>query len=143
MVAVGEQVFHTSEVGLVDIEAGQPMTVDSPIRIASMTKPVTALATMMLVESGDIALDDPVSDYIPSFANVRVAVSPMANGDGEIETREPSGPITIRQLLTHTAGVGYIFEAETDLGRLYLENSLYEGEGDLAARMDRLAELPL
>ncbi|WP_300529987.1 serine hydrolase domain-containing protein [Maricaulis sp.] len=143
MVAVGEQVFHTSEVGLVDIEAGLPMTVDSPIRIASMTKPVTALATMMLVETGQIGLDDPVSQYIPSFADVRVAVSPMANEAGEIETRAPAGPITIRQLLTHTAGVGYIFEAETDLGRLYLENSLYSGDGDLAARMDRLAELPL
>lgn len=143
MVAVGEQVFHTSEVGLVDLEAGQPMTVDSPIRIASMTKPVTALATMMLVETGQIGLDDPVSDYIPSFADVRVAVSPMANAEGEIETRAPASPITIRQLLTHTAGIGYIFETDTDLGRLYLENSLYNGDGDLAARIDRLAELPL
>jgi len=143
IIARGEQIAFVSEAGEADLEAHTPFTVDTPVRIASMTKPVTAFAIMMLVERGEIALGDPVSDYIPAFADVRVASSPMANEAGEIETRAPDTVMTIEHLLTHTAGLGYIFEAESDLGQLYLENSMYEGDGDLAVRVDRLAELPL
>ncbi|WP_291842904.1 serine hydrolase domain-containing protein [Maricaulis sp.] len=143
IIARGEQIAFLSEAGEADLDNHAPFTVDTPVRIASMTKPVTAVAIMMLVERGEIALHDPVSDYIPSFANVRVAVSPMANEAGEIETRAPDTVMTIEHLLTHTAGLGYIFEAESDLGRLYLENSMYDGEGDLAFRVDRLTAMPL
>ncbi|MFY0637857.1 serine hydrolase domain-containing protein [Maricaulis maris] len=143
IIARGEQIAFVSEAGQINLETGEAFTVDSPVRIASMTKPVTAVAIMMLVERGDISLDDAVSDYIPEFANVRVAVTPMAGADGHIATRAPSATMTIEHLLTHTAGIGYIFEGETDLGRLYLENSLYSGEGDLEARMQQLSQLPL
>ena len=143
IIAEGETIVHVSETGYADLGTQRPMTVDTPVRIASMSKPVTAFATMMLIESGDIGLDDPVSDYIPAFADAEVAISPMANGNGEIETRAPSTPITVRHLLTHTAGLGYLFDGDTDLGKLYQANSLYEGEGDLEARMDQLAALPL
>lgn len=143
IIARGTEIAHVSEAGVIDVETGAPFTVDSPVRIASMTKPVTAVATMMLVEDGRISLDDPVSDYIPEFADVRVAVSPMANEAGEIETRAPETVMTIHHLLTHTAGLGYVFDGETDLGRLYAENSLYSGEGNLEARMQQLAALPL
>ncbi|RKR00100.1 serine hydrolase domain-containing protein [Maricaulis maris] len=143
IIARGEQIAFVSEAGEADLENHTPFTVDTPVRIASMTKPVTAVAIMMLVERGEIALDDPVSDYIPAFADVRVAVSPMANEAGEIETRAPDTVMTIEHLLTHTAGLGYIFEADSDLGRLHLENTMYDGEGDLAVRVDRLAGLPL
>ncbi len=143
IIARGDRIAYTSEAGEADLTNHTPFTVDTPVRIASMTKPVTAMAIMMLVERGEISLDDPVSDYIPAFADVRVAVSPMANEAGEIETRAPDAVMTIEHLLTHTAGLGYIFEAESDLGQMYLENSLYSGEGDLAARIDRLAALPL
>ncbi|WP_417491494.1 serine hydrolase domain-containing protein [Maricaulis sp.] len=143
IIARGTRVAFVSEAGAINLETGEPFTIDSPVRIASMSKPVTAVAVMMLVEAGQLGLDDPVSDYIPEFADVQVAVSPMANADGVIETRAPVRPITIRHLLTHTAGLGYIFDNETDLGRLYLENSLYSGSGNLEARMQQLAALPL
>jgi CubicO group peptidase (beta-lactamase class C family) len=67
----------------------------------------------------------------------------MAGADGVIATRAPDTEMTVEHLLTHTSGLGYIFEGETDLGQLYLDNSLYAGDGDLMARMDQLAELPL
>lgn len=143
IIARGTEIAFVSEAGVIDVETGEAFTVDSPVRIASMTKPVTAVAAMMLVEDGRISLDDPVSDYIPEFAGLRVAVSPMANEEGEIETRAPATQMTIHHLLTHTAGLGYIFDSETDLGRRYIENSLYAGEGDLQARMQQLAALPL
>ena len=143
IIARGTQIAHVSEAGHIDLEAEEAFTIDSPVRIASMSKPVTAVAIMMLVEDGEIALDDPVSDYIPAFADIAVAVSPMAGADGEIATRAPDTVMTVEHLLTHTSGLGYIFESETDLGRLYIENSLYSGEGDLEARMDQLAGLPL
>lgn len=143
IIARGEQIAHVSEAGTIDMNTGAPFTIDSPVRIASMSKPVTAVATMMLVEDGTIGLDDPVSDYIPAFADIEVAVSLMADEAGEIRTRPPETVMTVRHLLTHTSGLGYIFENQTDLGRLYIENSLYSGEGDLEARMEQLAALPL
>lgn len=143
IIARGEQIAHVSEAGTIDLDTGAPFTIDSPVRIASMTKPVTVVATLMLVERGDIALDDPVSDYIPAFADIQVAVSPQADETGEIETRAPDTVMTIHHLLTHTAGLGYIFENQTDLGQLYIEHTLYSGEGDLEARMQQLATLPL
>ena len=143
IIARGERIAFVSEAGMIDLEAGTPFTVDSPVRIASMTKPVTAVAVMMLVERGLVSLDDPVSDYIPEFADIQVAVSPMAGEDGEIATRAPATVMTVEHLLTHTSGLGYIFENQTDLGRLYLETSLYAGEGNLEARMQQLSALPL
>jgi CubicO group peptidase (beta-lactamase class C family) len=143
IIARGTQVAFVSEAGEINLETGEAFTIDSPVRIASMTKPATAVAAMMLVEAGVIGLDDPVSDYIPEFADIQVAVSPMANAEGEIETRAPSRPMTIRHLLTHTSGLGYIFDGQTDLGKLYLDNSLYAGTGNLEARMQQLAALPL
>lgn len=143
IIARGDRIAHISEAGFINIETGAPFTIDSPVRIASMSKPVTAVATMMLVEDGLVGLDDPVSDYIPAFADVEVAVSLMADEAGEIQTRPPETVMTVRHLLTHTSGLGYIFENQTDLGRLYIENSLYAGEGNLEARMEQLAALPL
>ena len=143
IIARGERIAFVSEAGMIDLEAGTPFTVDSPVRIASMTKPVTAVAVMMLVERGLVSLDDPVSDYIPEFADIQAAVSPMAGEDGEIATRAPATVMTVEHLLTHTSGLGYILENQTDLGRLYLETSLYAGEGNLEARMQQLSALPL
>tara|TARA_R110002073_G_scaffold92783_2_gene217310 strand:+ start:2368 stop:3657 length:1290 start_codon:yes stop_codon:yes gene_type:complete len=134
---------HIATAGMRDIASGEPMLATTRVRLASMTKPVTAVAVMMLVESGEIALDDPVSDYIPAFAATPVATSFEPNADGEYPTVPQASPITIRELLTHTAGVGYIFDSQTALGRDYLENTLYQGEGNLAEKIDQLAQLPL
>ena len=134
---------HITTAGMRDIASGEPMLATTQVRLASMTKPVTAVAVMMLIESGEIALDDPVSDYIPAFAATPVATSFEPDADGEYPTVPQASPITIRQLLTHTAGVGYIFDSRTSLGRDYLENTLYQGEGNLAEKIDQLAQLPL
>ena len=139
----GEQVAFVAEAGTANLETGDVFTIDTPVRIASMSKPVTAVAIMQLVEDGRVRLDAPVSEYLPAFADVQVAVTPMAGADGVIATRAPDTEMTVEHLLTHTSGLGYIFEGETDLGQLYLDNSLYAGDGDLMARMDQLAELPL
>ena len=75
---------------------------DSLWRVYSMTKPVTALAAMMLIEQGKIGLDQPISDFIPAFKTVRVQISPDS-----LASRPATSPITVRELLTHTAGLGY------------------------------------
>ncbi|MGJ3232647.1 MAG: serine hydrolase domain-containing protein [Oceanicaulis sp.] len=138
------EVRHVAEAGYADIEAGRPMTADTLVRIASMTKPVTAVAAMILIEDGVLSLDTPVSDYIPAFANARVATSTSVDETYEIPTEPLARPITVEHLLTHTAGVGYIFDYQTNLGALYIGNDIYAGGGDtLAERMETLAGLPL
>ncbi len=66
---------YANAVGWKDIASGQPMTMDTPVRLASMTKPVTAVAALILIEEGKLRLDDPVAQYIPAFANPRVVGS--------------------------------------------------------------------
>ncbi|WP_339746714.1 serine hydrolase domain-containing protein [uncultured Maricaulis sp.] len=134
---------HIVTAGVRDVANGEPMLADTQVRLASMTKPVTAVAVMMLVESGDIALDDPVANYIPAFAATRVATSYEPDVDGNYPTVPQASPITIRELLTHTGGVGYIFDNDTSLGRDYMEHTLYQGTGDLAEKINQLAALPL
>lgn len=137
-------VQHVSQAGYADIAAQRPMTADTLVRIASMTKPVTAVAILQLAEDGALRLDQPLADFIPAFAGARVAVSVSANGEGEIETVPANRAITIEDLLTHTSGIGYVFDYETDLGRLYLTRNVYEDvEMTLAERIDHLAGLPL
>lgn len=138
----GEIVYRTA-VGMADRENDIPMRENTRFRIASMTKPITTVALMMLVEDGAVSLGDPVSRYIPAFADVQVATSLTVNGNGDIPTEAAAQPITLHQLLTHTAGLGYTFDFQTDLGKLYVANNLYMREGDLASRIDHLAALPL
>ena len=88
---------------------------DSLWRIYSMTKPVTAMAAMLLVEDGRIALDDPVAKYIPAFASMRVLTAPEAS----LDTVPAARPITIRMLMTHTSGLGYHIEARGPLLKEY------------------------
>ncbi|MBB5518310.1 serine hydrolase domain-containing protein [Amphiplicatus metriothermophilus] len=138
----GKIVYETA-VGLADRENAVPMSQATRFRIASMTKPLVTAALMQLVEDGEVLLSDPVSRYIPAFAEARVALSHERDENGEIPTEPLKRPITVHHVLTHMGGIGYLFDYETDLGRLYLDNNLYFMEGDLAARVARLAELPL
>lgn len=88
---------------------------DSLWRIYSMTKPITGIAAMLLVEDGKISLDDPVSKYFPAFANMRVLTSP----DTSLDSVPAKNPILIRNLLTHTAGLGYNISAKGPLLKEY------------------------
>ncbi len=107
-----DRVLYTGAFGRQNVAAGVPMATDSIFRIASMTKPVTSVAVMMLVQEGDIGLDDPVSGYLPAFEGEQVLENFNAAAK-TYTTRPASGPITIRHLLTHTSGLGYAFSNET------------------------------
>ena len=99
----GQPVYERA-VGWSDKEAGTRMTPNTIFRIASQTKAITSAAILALMEEGKLTLTDPVSRYIPSFAASKVAVR---NGRGGVEIVPAKRPITIRDLLTHTAGISY------------------------------------
>jgi CubicO group peptidase (beta-lactamase class C family) len=97
-----ETVVHAS--GVADVSTGELLTRDHLFRIYSMTKPITACALMLLVDDGMLTLDDPVSKYLPAFADARVCVG----GTADAPLTEPAHTaITLRHLLTHTAGISY------------------------------------
>ncbi|TCP32738.1 serine hydrolase domain-containing protein [Sphingomonas sp. BK235] len=93
----------------------QPAGPDSLWRVYSMTKPVTGMAAMLLVEEGKLSLDDPLSKYFPGFAKMKVLTSP----DTSLETRPARAPITIRELMTHSSGIGYQINAQGPLLKEY------------------------
>ncbi|MFH8933136.1 serine hydrolase domain-containing protein [Streptomyces griseosporeus] len=142
-VARGGRVAHLTAHGLRDVAAGAPVTPDTLWRIYSMTKPVTAVAALLLVEEGRLALDDPVERHLPAFANPRVYVS----GTGEdVVTRPAAGPILVRHLMTHTAGLTFAFYHTHPVDALYraagLHSSVPSG-ADLAETIEVYARLPL
>ncbi|HKB09398.1 MAG TPA: serine hydrolase domain-containing protein [Vicinamibacterales bacterium] len=103
-----ERELFLSAAGARDVAAGAPLTPDAIFRIASMTKPITSLAAMLLVEDGAIDLDAPASRYLPELERLRVLVG-YDDRDGTWSGRPPSRPITLRHLLTHTSGMSYPF----------------------------------
>src|SRR5262245_28389433 len=91
-----------------DVANDARLAPDAIFRIASMTKPVTSLAVMMLDDDGTIGVEDSVATYLPELANLRV-LTEFDEASGRWETRPPARPITIRNLLTHTSGITYAF----------------------------------
>jgi len=142
MFARDGQVVYGTTAGYADIASGTPMTLDTRFRIASMTKPVTATAAMILVEEGRLRLDDPVSNYIPAAANLRVATSQSAAADGTFATTALDRPLTVRALLTFSSGIGGA-DNTSDLDKLWAANNIYAGSGSLADRVGRIMTLPL
>jgi CubicO group peptidase (beta-lactamase class C family) len=102
LVAHSGKVVEFDALGMADIEASRPMRKDTIFQIMSMTKPITAIAIMMLAEQGKLALRDPVEQYLPEFRGQQVA---STVGPDSARLRIPDHPITIRDLLTHTAGI--------------------------------------
>ena len=133
MVARRGHLVHWNAVGFRDIESGDPLEPNDIFRIFSMTKPITSVAVMMLVEDGAVSLDDPVSRYLPAFAEVDVYA------DGELVS--PRRPITIADLLGHTSGLTYGFFGQTHVDSLYREANVFSG--DLANLVEQVAGLPL
>ncbi len=134
------KVIHLNAVGMADREAKKPMQTDAIFRIASMTKPVTSVGIMMLHEQGKVRLDDPVSKYIPEFRNPKVLLSV-----NPLEIRAAKRGITIRDLLTHTSGLGY--PVSERIGPIYEKNGIQWGlcttKTTLAENTRNLATLPL
>lgn len=152
-----DQQEHAHSVGGGTLALGKPTPVDenSLYRIYSMSKPITGMATMILIDEGKLGLDQPVAEILPAFRDMRVLVDPAGSLD---ETVPANLPITIRQLLTHTAGLGYQIISKGPLQAAYNEKGLVGGRVSrmplpgfpnvtpapgLAAWADRLAELPL
>jgi CubicO group peptidase (beta-lactamase class C family) len=122
--------------GLADVERATPMRRDAIMAIASMTKPVTGVAMMLLYEQGLWSLDDPVTKFIPEFAGLQVM-----REDGTLEPMRR--PPTMRELMSHTAGFSYGFFGKTTVDRLYFDAKLIDPQSSLAELIAKLAKLPL
>src|SRR5579871_1465613 len=130
--------------GVLDVATKRPMTSDAIFRLYSMSKPVTSVAAMMLVDDGKLSLDDPLSKYIPAFADVKVAVEEREpNGQITLATEPLARPITILDLLRQTSGITYGFYGESLVRKLYRTSGLFDGDFDNAQFAERLAKLPL
>jgi len=121
--------------GMMDIAAKKPMAKDTILRFYSMTKPITSVAVMMLYEEGKIKLDDPVSEYIPRFKELKV----YSESGNEALKR----PMTIRDLLCHTSGLTYGFFGNTAIDQMYREKNVFDRESSLEDMVDKLGEIPL
>src|SRR5690606_5759906 len=125
--------------GLADREANKPMARDTLVRLYSMTKPMTGVALMMLYEEGHFALDDPLSKYLPEWADVSVYVPTES---GELQTEPVKRPIIVYDILRHTAG--FVATAdETPPGKLYGELNPFDRSYTLAEMSQRLSQVPL
>jgi methyl acetate hydrolase len=106
------RVLYQGAFGVADVSTGRALTADAVFRIASMTKPITSLAAMQLIEQGRFGLDDPVEKHLPEFANLKVFES-FDPATGAYRLRAASRPPTVRHVLTHTSGLGYPFTSAT------------------------------
>jgi CubicO group peptidase (beta-lactamase class C family) len=115
------KVVHYETIGFADLETGESLKKDSLFRIYSMSKPITGVALMILLEEGKLRLNDPVSLYIPEFGKTQVLV---VNEDGTSTLIDQTKVMTIRDLATHTSGIAYDFTANKALAKIYRENEL-------------------
>src|SRR5919109_1514157 len=139
----GKPVYHET-FGVQDVESKKPINDKTIFRLFSMTKAITSVVAMQLVEDGTIKLDDPVAKYIPSFANVKVGVE-KKNEDGSktLELVPPDRPLTVLDLMRHTSGITYGFYGDSLVRKAYAGANLYAGDFDLAEFSERIAKLPL
>lgn len=137
----GGEVLARNCLGWADREAGVPLRHDHLFRIFSNTKLVTSCAALQLLEQGRFSADDPIGEYIPALANLRVLRPDAATIDDTEPAREP---VRIRHLLTHTAGFTYSFlHPDAPIARAYMAAGLADPALDLAAMMEALGRLPL
>jgi CubicO group peptidase (beta-lactamase class C family) len=139
----GKPVYHES-FGVQDVVSKAPITDKTIFRLFSMTKAITSVVAVKLVEDGKIKLDDPVSKYIPSFANVKVGVEKKAeDGTKTLELVPPTRPPTVLDLMRQTSGVTYGFYGDSLVRQAYKAANIYAGDFDLAEFAERIAKLPL
>ena len=145
LIARDGKIAYLNAAGMQDLEENIPMKENTIFRIASMTKPITTTAVMMLYEEGRFLLSDPVSKYIPAFEDVRVLADSENSPNSELATVPAENPVTIRDLLTHTSGLAYHWNNR--LGSIYNENGITHGlisdNDSLAVDIPKLAKLPL
>jgi CubicO group peptidase (beta-lactamase class C family) len=136
------ELAHLSALGLMDVERKRPVREDTIFRIYSMTKPLTSVALMMLVEDGRISLDDPVHRYIPQWRDLGVYEGGFI---GTFRTRRTSAPMRIVDLLRHTSGLTYGFQQRTNVDAAYRKLGLGEigGPVSLEGLIEGIAKIPL
>ncbi|MBT8395590.1 MAG: beta-lactamase family protein [Gemmatimonadetes bacterium] len=140
MIARSGRIADFQTYGFRDMAAGDSMTEDAIFRIFSMSKPITGVALMMLHEEGKFRLSDPVRRYIPELADMMVAAS--WGPDGPV-LEDADRPMTIRDLMTHTAGLAYGIGDPHPADRLYARSGVLDMSGTLEDMIDKLAGLPL
>jgi CubicO group peptidase (beta-lactamase class C family) len=139
----GKPVYHES-FGVQDVVSKAPITDQTIFRLFSMTKAITSVAAMALVDEGELKLEDPISKYIPSFANVKVGVEKKAaDGTKTLELVPPNRPVTILDLMRQTSGITYGFYGDSMVRKAYAAANIYAGDFDLAEFAERIAKLPL
>jgi CubicO group peptidase (beta-lactamase class C family) len=137
------EIVHHDLYGYADVEEQRPLTDDTVFRIYSMTKPVTSVALMMLYESGEVLLENPVSRFLPSFEGARVFES---GNHLNFQTRQADREITVHDLLTHTSGLTYGFQHQHAVDAIYRSHNLGDfapNPRTLAENMELLGSLPL
>ena len=128
--------------GVQDVETKIPMTPDTIFALHSMTKPITSVAAMMLIDAGKLSLADPVSKFIPGFSDAKVGVS-APDGQNVLKLVPADRPVTIMDLLRHTSGITYDYIGGKLIMKAYSESGLFDGHYTNEVFADRIAGLPL
>jgi CubicO group peptidase (beta-lactamase class C family) len=140
MLARHGKIVHFEAYGARDREAGRAMPPDAIFRIYSMTKPIIGVGLMTLYEEGKFQLSDPVAMYIPEFADLEVAAGVGVSGP-LVEAADH--PMTIRELMTHTAGLTYGIFSNSQVDALYRDVDMLDRSGTLSDMIAKLAHIPL
>ena len=145
MIARDGKVVYEQAFGFQDREKNLPMKTDTIFRIASMTKPITSVAVMMLAEEGKIDLLAPVANYLPEFKDVKVGVVKSDPGTGKetLALELPERPMTVQDLLRHTSGIVYGPFGKSLVHQMYNEANLFDRGQTLAEFVTKLSKLPL
>lgn len=145
LVARHGKVAYFEALGKRDPATGAPMTRDTIFRIYSMSKPITTVVAMMLVEEGKVALGDPIATYLPQFAKMNVGVekADAAGGPATLELVPAKASITVQDLMRHSSGFTYGFFGNSLVKKAYLEADLGNPDMTNADLVDRIARLPL
>ena len=139
----GKPVYHES-FGVPDVVSKAPITDKTIFRLFSMTKPITSIAAMTLIDVGKIKIDDPLAIYIPSFATAKVGVEKKADNGEKVLALEPlKRPLTILDLMTQTSGITYGFYGDNMVRKAYANAKIYDGDFNNAEFAERIAHLPL
>jgi CubicO group peptidase (beta-lactamase class C family) len=127
--------------GVLDVRKSDAAQKDSIFRIYSMSKPITGVAMMMLYEEGKWQINDPVSRYIPEFARLKVYTG--KNDDGTPKLEDARRSMTMRELMTHTAGLGYVLSAANPVDKMIIDGNILNAGAPLQTMIDGLAKTPL
>jgi CubicO group peptidase (beta-lactamase class C family) len=143
-VARNGKIAYLQSFGLRDPESKDPMKSDAIFRIASMSKPFTSLAVMMLAEEGKLSIADPVSKYLPEFADLKVGVvKPNAEGKNEVQIEPVRSPMTLQDLLRHTSGLTYGEASNNPLKQAYVDMKVSDPNDTNAELVTKLSKLAL